>query len=217
MQSVIKTDQQRDIKEEIMMMNDLKKEEIRKEIESFRMPLYSEIPNVGLYLEQVSKYITDCFSPLSDAVFTGSMISNYVKKKLIVNPVKKQYGREQIAYLIFIAVAKSALSIEEIRYLIELKKKTYDTETAYSYFCTEFERTLKNIFGNEGCDDTGSAEEPETHKETETEMHGDPEDEMHGNPEAETEKKIMRSILIIYCRKVYLSKMIGIYREDDDK
>ena len=51
------------------------------------------------------------------------MISNYVKKKLVSNPVKKQYSREQIAYLLFIAVAKSALSMDEIKLVLEMNDK----------------------------------------------------------------------------------------------
>ena len=65
----------------------------------FRLPRYEEIPTVGLYLEQTTKYISQYLDPLEENCLTNSMIANYVKRKLIANPVKKQYGREQIAYL----------------------------------------------------------------------------------------------------------------------
>ena len=97
-------------------------QEIRKEIadsiKEFRLPEYDAIPNVGLYLEQVTLYIAEYLEPLENISITGSMIGNYVKKGLIANPIKKQYYREQIAYLIFIAVAKSVLSLEDIQLLI---------------------------------------------------------------------------------------------------
>ena len=69
-------------------------------IRDFRLPRYSEIPNVGLYLEQVTKYICEYLAPIQDNAITGSMISNYVKKGLVSSPVKKLYNREQIAYLL---------------------------------------------------------------------------------------------------------------------
>jgi len=128
-------------------MNDEIKEVIMDSIKNFRLPRYHEIPNVGLYLEQTSKYITDYLQPLGEINVTGSMISNYVKKKLIANPVKKMYGREQIAYLIFISVAKTVLSMENIRVLFDIQKKTYEPERAYDYFCSEFEESLRYVFG----------------------------------------------------------------------
>ena len=57
--------------------------------EKFRLPRYNEIPNVGLYLDQVTKYIDDYLSPIAPSL-TSSMISNYVKKKIIENPIKKK-------------------------------------------------------------------------------------------------------------------------------
>ena len=50
-------------------------------IHNFHLPRYQEIPDVGLYLEQTAKYIDSYLSPLEDISITGSMISNYVKKK----------------------------------------------------------------------------------------------------------------------------------------
>ena len=42
-------------------------------VEKFRLPRYSEIPSVGLYLEQTTKYINSLLSPLGFEI-TGSMI-----------------------------------------------------------------------------------------------------------------------------------------------
>ena len=110
------------------------KEEIQNLIKEFSLPRYNDIPNVGLYLEQVVKYISEYLSCLGDFTLTRSMISNYVKKDLVANPVKKQYGRDHIAYLFFIAVAKSVLSLEEIQWVIRLQKASYLPEVAYEYF-----------------------------------------------------------------------------------
>ena len=40
------------------------KQQISNSIKDFRMPRYNEIPNVGLYLEQVTKYICEHLAPL---------------------------------------------------------------------------------------------------------------------------------------------------------
>lgn len=118
------------------------KQQIADSIKDFRLPRYSEIPNVGLYLEQVTKYISVHLEPLGEFTLTPSMISNYVKKGLIANPVRKQYGRDQIAYLFFIAVAKSVLSLDALTGFIKLQQRTYTIQKAYDYFAAEFENLL---------------------------------------------------------------------------
>lgn len=122
------------------------KQRIAQSVKDFRLPRYNEIPNMGLYLEQATKYICEYLEPLGEYSLTPSMISNYVKKGLIANPVKKQYSREQIAYLFFIAVAKSVLSLDALTGFIKLQQRTYPLPKAYNYFCSEFENLLQFTF-----------------------------------------------------------------------
>ena len=152
-------------------------------IEKFSLPRYHEIPDVGLFLEQTTKYISGALAPLCGITITSSMISNYVKKKLIVNPVKKQYSREQIAYLIFIAVAKSVLSLEHIQVLIDMQKASYTAEEAYTYFCEELCNVLHVSFGIE----------------QEYRKIG-----MHNSEQ----KNILRNTIIAVANKIYLEKVL---------
>ena len=123
------------------------KEEIRASVENFRLPRYDELRDDGFYLEQAARYISDLLLPLQDTAVTGSMISNYVKKNMVDNPVKKQYFRDQLAYLIFISVTKSVLPMEDIALLMRLQKRTYDNRRAYDYFCMELENVVHHVFG----------------------------------------------------------------------
>ena len=123
------------------------KETLAEAVRKFRLPRFEEIPDVGLYLEQVTKYIGDCLAPLENVSITGSMISNYVKRGLVPNPVKKQYNREQIAYLLYIAVAKNALSLDNIGILFDMQRRTREIKAAYDYFCTELEDFIFYVFG----------------------------------------------------------------------
>ena len=97
------------------------KQQIGQSVQGFRLPRYQEIPDVGLYLEQATKYICRYLSPILETPLTASMISNYVKRGLLSSPVRKQYSRDQIAYLIFIAICKIFGTLDQICYnLIEL-------------------------------------------------------------------------------------------------
>ena len=118
-------------------------------IKNFELPKYREIPNVGLYLDQVSKYLNEFLNVFPESSITNSMISNYVKKKLISNPIKKQYNRDQIAYLLFIAITKSTLSLENMGQLFDIQKEKYSVEEAYNYFAAHFDTALKVVFGLE--------------------------------------------------------------------
>lgn len=128
-------------------MKKIENTNIMESIKAFRMPRFHELPDVGLYLDQTTKYINSFLSPLGCMEITTSMVSNYVKKGLISNPVKKQYNAEQIAYLFFIAVAKNALSMENIKKIIDIQKTSYTNEVAYNYFCSELENMLFYTFG----------------------------------------------------------------------
>lgn len=127
-------------------MKDSTKQQVSQSVKDFRFPRYNEIPNVGLYLEQATKYVGEYLAPLGEYTLTPSMISNYVKKGLIANPVKKQYGREQIAYLFFIAIAKSVLSLDALTGFIKVQQSSYTLPKAYDYFCEQFEELLRFTF-----------------------------------------------------------------------
>lgn len=61
-------------------------------IEGFRLPRYAQIPDVGLYLEQVVRYVNTHLAPLGEPELTISMVSNYVKQGLISSPIKVIHG-----------------------------------------------------------------------------------------------------------------------------
>lgn len=170
-------------------MNQIVKEKIAASIGSFHLPAYNEIPDVGLYLEQTAKYISDYLAPLQYGPVTGSMISNYVKKGLIQSPVRKQYSREQIAYLIFIAIAKAVMSMDDLRLMMNIQRKTYTSQVAYEYFRAELDNVLEYVFGLK------------------------PDLETIGH-QVTDEKIMLRNMIIAVAHKVYLDKLFAVLREE---
>ena len=130
----------------VSMMNEMK-ENMKNSIVGFRLPRFEEITNDGLYLEQTVKYINFFLEPLGEPEITASMISNYVKHKLVKAPERKQYFAEHIACLIFIAVVKQVVALDDIRVMFGVQTESYDIKTAYNEFCDEFENTLYFAFG----------------------------------------------------------------------
>ncbi len=160
-------------------MNDIKYS-FSEKISNFKLPRYNEIPNVGLYLEQVVKFINGCIVPLGCPQITTSMVSNYVKGGIISPPIKKQYYAEQIAYLIFVGIGKCVLSMESIEQLFTMQKVVYDAQTAYNYFCLELENMLAVV--------CGIKDEPEVIGVTDTE-----------------EKYMLRNVIIAVSNLLYVN------------
>lgn len=139
-------------------MKNMISDAISDSIRGFRLPRYNEIPNMGLYLEQTTKYINQCISPLGIEEVTASMIRNYVKQGLIANPVKKQYYANQIAHLIALALLKLVTPLDHVRGLFHLLNLDgrYTLPVAYDYFCEEMENILFFRFGlKDRMDDIG--------------------------------------------------------------
>lgn len=123
------------------------KHELTASMKGFHLPRYSELSDVGLYLEQTTTYINQLLTPLGCVEITSSMIRNYVKKGLVPNPIRKQYYKEHIVYLIAITILKHTLSLEHIHELFCQQKQSYAAEIAYDYFCMELENILFFQFG----------------------------------------------------------------------
>ena len=173
-------------------MNQETKLRIADSFREFHLPRYQEIPDVGLYLEQAAKYISGCVSPLGDMALTGSMISNYVKKGLIASPVKKQYSRDQIAYLIFIAICKSVLSLDALDAFLRLQRQSYALQRAYDYFVREFESLL--LFTFELTDTADMFPEPSSDG-----------------------KRLLYTCIIAAVQKVYLEKYLEALTEEKNE
>ena len=146
---------------------------------NYYLPTYREIPSVGLYLDQTSKYINDVLGVLPGCTITNSMISNYVKHHILSNPVKKQYSRDQIAGLIFITLTKKVLPLEDIGYLLNLQKEKYDTQTAYEFFSKVFESYLHTLFS---------------------------EKRINGEDDDNKDKRLVRRVIITAVNQMYLEE-----------
>lgn len=122
----------------------------------FRLPRYSELPNVGLYLEQTVKYINQCLKPLGCIEITSSMVRNYVKQGFVDNPVHKLYYADHIGYLICITILKQVAPLENVSQLFLRQREIYSNQVAYDYFCMEMENILYARFGlKDSVDDIG--------------------------------------------------------------
>lgn len=115
-----------------------------EKLNAFELPAWNEIPAVGLYLDQVTKYLNGYLEDYDMGV-TPSMISNYVKLKIISREGKKIYGRERVAALFFVAVSKTVLSMDQIRQCLLMQEAVCTMEEGYTAFRKELKERLINM------------------------------------------------------------------------
>ncbi len=119
-------------------------------IQRYRPVEWEQIPDLGLYMDQVVTFITRMYEPLYGEDIHGylspSMINNYVKSKLIPRPTGKKYSREQIALLTMIVALKQTSSMEDIRRMLALKESE-TVEGLYAAFSRRFTDVIRSMCG----------------------------------------------------------------------
>lgn len=105
------------------------------------LPLWQEIPDIPLYMDQVLSLIGQYLSGLpgtSAKELTSSMVNNYVKMGAVPAPVKKRYTRTHLARLIMICLLKGTLPIPAVRELMEKELTHRSEEELYQLFRERF-------------------------------------------------------------------------------
>ncbi len=119
------------------------------EMAQSRLPRWSELPDLELYMDQVINlvdvYLTPFIKPEKHNLLTKSMVNNYVKLGMIPAPKKKRYTRTHVAFLIAITTLKQVLTINEIKEGILFQGKVDGIQQAYDLFCEETEQAVGRI------------------------------------------------------------------------
>lgn len=121
-----------------------------KEIKRFKKISWEEIPDIGLYSDQVLEYLENrliSYFP-NTMTISSSMINNYVKNGLIPKPLKKKYYRAHIAHLIVVIVLKQTMSIKKIKDGMGLQTRIMDVEKSYDEFMDILENSYNNILNS---------------------------------------------------------------------
>lgn len=126
-----------------------KQQEFTSRLRSFQPVAWEQIPDLGLYMDQVITFIERSCRELfmdGDRIFTPSMVNNYVKISLVDRPVAKKYGREQLAQLLMICVLKQSISAENMKTLVQPPEGT-TIQAHYESFC-QTEQAVFAVLGD---------------------------------------------------------------------
>lgn len=127
------------------------------EIASFEGIAEADIPEIALYMDQVTTFMDMKLSVFKrrddDKILTKTMINNYVKSDLVPPPGNKKYDREQIMLLSIIYHLKQIISLVDMSELLKpvidstLKEGTSDNtiEKLYGIF-NNMEKEQNRVF-----------------------------------------------------------------------
>lgn len=122
---------------------------------TFHCPRWEELPNLGLYMDQVLIVVEGALRPLfpSDPVLlTATMVNNYVKQQILPPSEKKKYGRNHLATLITITLLKRVLSVAEMGVVLRVLSQTREPAEGYDLLCDQLEHRLTGRAGLDNCD-----------------------------------------------------------------
>lgn len=91
--------------------------ELAERMCSVHVSRVAEMPKIELYLDQVLVLVADELAFVrvaGEGPLTGSMVNNYVKQHVVTPPVKKRYGRTQLAELFFVCLFKRVYSLAQL-------------------------------------------------------------------------------------------------------
>lgn len=122
-------------------MAEASKERILERFENlaaFELPLWEDLPDIGLYMDQVITYVERQLRPIMGEggghFITASMINNYAKAKVIPRAEGKKYAQEHIAMLLAVFALKRVLSLQGLSELLGGLSDRDSIAEFYGYF-----------------------------------------------------------------------------------
>ena len=114
----------------------------------FKLPKWNEIPDIGLYMEQLIQILGEYLDYLppelkEEQFVTSATINNYVRTKVMPAPIKKRYYREHIAYLIVILMLKQNMNIAQVQSIMPVGISSEEVQEKYTTHVQMLERAKK--------------------------------------------------------------------------
>lgn len=113
--------------------------ECKRLLEESFLPTWDELPEFGIYMDQVIEIVNKHLSNLELFYGTGNeitrpMINNYVKLNLMPAPQKKKYSRIHLVYIIVICTLKQSLNMNTIQKLLPTDISEEEVKSIYNLF-----------------------------------------------------------------------------------
>ena len=96
---------------------------ILKKMKSTTYVQPGEVPNIDLYMDQVTKFMDEHLESSKrrsdDKLLTKTMINNYTKNNLLPSPNKKKYTKDHMYTLLFIYYLKNVMPMDDTQSVLQ--------------------------------------------------------------------------------------------------
>ena len=96
---------------------------ILKKMKSTTYVQPGEVPNIDLYMDQVTKFMDERLESSKrrsdDKLLTKTMINNYTKNNLLPSPNKKKYTKDHMYTLLFIYYLKNVMPMDDTQSVLK--------------------------------------------------------------------------------------------------
>lgn len=125
-------------------------------LDAYRLPAWEEIPDFGLYMDQVITLLSQHLDYLpredkGDTLVTPTAINNYVRLKIMPAPEKKRYRRVHLAYLLMICTLKQTMTIAQIQKIIPVGLSEDEVRQLYSNYVARHAQIGKDFIHTMRC------------------------------------------------------------------
>lgn len=124
----------------ITVFNEMSDENSRPEL-----PLWNELPDIDLYMDQVISIIAKY---TVKGGLTPAMVNNYVKLGTIPAPIRKKYSKSHLAYLLMVCTLKQTLDMATIQKIIPIGLSDADIEYIYNSFVKNQDKAYSYVTEN---------------------------------------------------------------------
>lgn len=114
-----------------------------QKLSKIQLPSWDELPSMDLYIDQLVSFVNDRTASLNVGRITKSMVNNYVKKGIIIAPVKKKYSAYQVAAVTVVALLKNTYPIDSIKETIDQMTVNNYPKAVYNRFVELYNARLR--------------------------------------------------------------------------
>ena len=123
--------------------------ELKERLEGERPVAWEELPDIGLYMDQLISYMPRQLIHYGEGeVLTSAMVNNYIKDGAMPRAEGKRYTRTHLAYLTALCALKQVLSVKDAGLLLEAASEGREPRALYDQFREALDRALDVTAGS---------------------------------------------------------------------
>ena len=128
--------------------------ELKERLEGERPVAWEELPDIGLYMDQLISYMPRQLIHYGEGeVLTSAMVNNYIKDGAMPRAEGKRYTRTHLAYLTALCALKQVLSVKDAGLLLEAASAGREPRALYDQFREALDVTAGSLDASDSEED----------------------------------------------------------------